>query len=240
MSDKDSAQKTIESYRKKRQQTAPFLIGALAIILIAVGVIVLIVWLTGPNKPSYFVKTTETPTPTVTVTATPTATPTAVPTATSTPTETPTITLTPTAPGPFVYKVEEGDNFFTIADKFDVDVLVLLALNNMTAATVIHPGDEILIPPPDLTLPTATPLPPNLRGKIEYTVALGDNLEGIAARFNSTVDAIMKENKLTNANEIFVGQKLIIPVNISTPMPTKTPGPVATLTAQAATATPTP
>lgn len=240
MSDKESVQKTIDAYRKKRQQTAPFLIGGLAIILVAIGIVVLIVWLTGPNKPSFFVKVTETPTVTVTSTPTVTVTRTPVPTETATPTVTPTETLTPTAPGPFIYEIEEGDNFFTIADKFDVDVLVLLALNNMTAATVIRPGDEILIPPPDLTLPTATTVPSNMQGKIEYTVAQGDNLEGIAIRFNSTVEAIMKENKLANANEIFVGQKLIIPVNIATPLPTKTPGPAATLTARAATVTPTP
>ena len=40
MSDKDSAQDVIDSYRKKRQQSMPFLVGGLAIVLVAVGIVV--------------------------------------------------------------------------------------------------------------------------------------------------------------------------------------------------------
>ncbi|HZD56803.1 MAG TPA: LysM domain-containing protein, partial [Anaerolineales bacterium] len=73
---------------------------------------------------------------------------------------------------------------------------------------------------------------------IEYVVKTGDSLEGIAVQFSSTVDAILQQNDLENANEIFVGQTLVIPVNIATPVPTNTPGPAAVLTQQAATAQP--
>jgi len=231
MSDKDSAQNVIDSYRKRRQNTGPFLIGGLAIILLAVGVIVVIMWLRGGQAPSISFFATETPTATVTNTSTATATVTPTETNTATPTDTPTITLTPTASGPFIYIVEENDNLFSIAEKFDVDVLVLMALNNLTYDSVIRVGDELLIPPPNLELPTDTPLPDDTRGTIEYVVKTGDTLEGIAVKFNSTVEAIIEENEgLENANEIFVGQVLIIPVNIATPQPTSTPGPAATLT----------
>ena len=231
MSDKDSAQNVIDSYRKRRQNTGPFLIGGLAIILLAVGVVVVIMWLRGGETPSISFLATETPTATVTNTATATVTVTPTATNTPTPTDTPTVTLTPTASGPFVYVVEENDNLFTIAEKFGIDVLVLMALNNLTYDSVIRVGDELLIPHPDLELPTETPLPDDARGTIEYTVKSGDTLEGIAIRFNSTVEAIIEENEgLDNANEIFIGQVLIVPVNIATPLPTSTPGPAATLT----------
>ena len=52
MSDKDSVQNVIDSYRKRRQNTTPFLIGGLAIVLVAVGIVVLVVWITGPTKPA--------------------------------------------------------------------------------------------------------------------------------------------------------------------------------------------
>jgi LysM repeat protein len=236
MSDKDSAQDVIDSYRKRRQQSMPFLIGGVAVLLIAVGIVVLVLWLTGSTDGlslSFFAS----PTPTATVTNTPTATATVTPTATSTATETvtPTVTATPTASGPFVYTVQEGDTFDSIATKFNVDVLVLMALNNKPDA-LIRVGDEILIPNPGLQLDTPTPLPTSFRGTIQYTVAVGDSLEIIAVRFNSTVDAILKENEeLANANEIFVGQVLVIPVNIATPVPTNTTGPSLTLTAGALT-----
>ena len=241
MSDKDSAQDVIDSYRKKRQQSMPFLVGGLAIVLVAVGIVVLIQWLRGPNPPAIALFTTPTFTPTVTATATATATVTATPTATPTETLTPTVTLTATATGPFVYKIEEGDTLDGIAKKFNVEVLVIMALNKLTYESIIRVGDEILIPPPDLSLDTPTPIPTGWRGTIEYIVAPGDSLELIAIRFNSTVDAILKENKaLNNANEIFVGQLLVIPVNIATPVPTRTPGLSTTLTPAATnTASPT-
>ena len=239
MSDKDSAQNVIESYRKRRQQSVPFLIGGLAIVLVAVGIVALVLWLSGNNRPGFSFFATDTPTPTVT--DTPTATATITPTATETPTVTvtPTETATPTASGPFVYEVQENDTLSSIAEKYNIDLLVLMALNNFNAESVIHVGDQILVPPPNLELDTPTPLPEGMRGTIDYTVQTGDTLEGIANRFNSTVDAIIEATEgLENANEIFAGQLLKVPVNIATPIPTATPGPAATLTQGAATSVP--
>jgi LysM repeat protein len=49
-------------------------------------------------------------------------------------------------------------------------------------------------------------------------------LEAIAARFNSTVEAILELNEeLDDPNKIYPGQILIIPVNLVTPTPTKVP-----------------
>ena len=224
MSDKDSAQNVIDSYRKRRQNTRPFLIGGAAIVLIAVGIVVLVLWLTGSSGPSFSFMAS--PTPTATETATPTATATASPTATNTPTitNTPTASSTPTAAGPFVYVVVEGDTLDSIAAQFNVNVLVLMALNNMTD-DLIRVGDELLIPNPDLTLDTPTPIPTGWRGTIEYRIALGDTLELIAQQFFSTVESIMEENDIENANEIFVGQIIVVRVNIATPVPTSTPRP---------------
>ena len=197
MSDKDSAQNVIESYRKRRQNTKPFLVGGIAIVLIAIGIVVLILWLTGADAPA------------ISFLASPT----------------PTASATPTASGPFIYVVVEGDTLDSIATNFNVDVLVLMALNNMTD-DLIRVGDEVLIPNPDLALDTPTPIPTGWRGKVEYRIALGDSLELIASNFFSTVEAILEENEdLENANEIFVGQIIIIPVNIATPVPTNTPRP---------------
>jgi LysM repeat protein len=224
MSDKDSAQDVIDSYRKRRQSTRPFLIGAAAIVLIAVGIVILVLWLTGGDGLSLSFLASPTPTPTET--ATPTTTATVTPTATSTPTvtNTPTASATPTASGPFIYVVVEGDTLDSIAAQFGVDVLVLMALNNMTDS-LIRVGDELLIPNPDLALDTPTPIPTGWRGTIEYRIALGDTLESIALQFNSTVEAIMEENDIENANEILVGQIIQVPVNIATPVPTSTPRP---------------
>ena len=43
-----------------------------------------------------------------------------------------------------------------------------------------------------------------------YTVQRGDTLYAIAKKFGTTVDAIVKKNKIANPNLIYVGQKLMI------------------------------
>ena len=226
MTEKDSAQNVIDAYRKRQQaaRRAPLLIGIAAILLI-VGAAVLIFALVGSDAPLLAFLATDTPTPTDT--ATPTATATASSTPTITPTElpSPTSTLTPTQSGPFIYQVEDGDNLWSIAQKFNVDLLVLITVNNLDpAAPTIRVGDKLIIPAADTELPSPTPLPTGIRRgtKIEYQVQLGDSLLSIAIQFNSTVEEIKKENEIENENEIFVGQVLTIPVNLVTPVPTAT------------------
>lgn len=250
MSDKESAQSVIEAYRRRQQlsQRAPILLIVAAVLLI-VGAAALIFWLTGAKLPALSILATTTPTPTQTTTATATATATAVPTETATlapPTDTPTPTMTETPSGPSIYIVQEGDILATIAEKFGTDLYTLLALNPEidTATLIIRVGDQILIPAPDTELPTATPLPPDIpRGTlIDYAIVINDTLEGIAFRFNSTVEEIIAKNpEIKNANDIRVGQKIKVPVNIATPVPTATQGTkFPTISVATATSTPKP
>ncbi|MDD4569340.1 MAG: BsuPI-related putative proteinase inhibitor [Tepidanaerobacteraceae bacterium] len=55
---------------------------------------------------------------------------------------------------------------------------------------------------------------------IRYVVRAGDTLSLLAARYGTTVAAIMEANNLANADLIFVGQVLLIPVSGPTPPPT--------------------
>jgi len=239
MSKKD-AKNIISSYRKK-QKLGPYIIGGAAILLAIAGITLLIIYLVGGGdglQISLF--STDTPTPTATLTPTP-VTPTATATMTATATNTPTITLTSTASAPFEYEVQEGDNCTSIAEKFDVDIEVLMVLNNLTSACFITPGQTILIPAPGQELPTATPLPSDIAPGtlIEYKARQGDSLYALADQFNSTVDRILEEtnkyradndlDELEDANDILVGDILIIPVFIVTPVPTETLTPTATL-----------
>lgn len=244
---KDSPQSVIDAH-KRRQQMTPFLIWGLAVVLVVVGIIILVVWFSGSNKPSIALFTTPTPTATSTLTPTP-VTPTATATITSSPTLTSTVTVTVTPNGPVEYTVKEGDTCWDIAVANKVNPDVLLALNNFGNSCPIKPGQKILIPQAGQELPTETALPSNLAPgtKIEYTVKTGDVLAAIAARFNSTEDAIIaiKDNNLKTAADLKAGQKLTIPVNIVTVTPTKPATPTSsvatkTLAPATPTATPTP
>jgi LysM repeat protein len=236
----------ISSY-KKRQQIGPFVIWGAAALLVLFGIVLLALWLTGPDSPATTLFASETPTPTLTFTPTNTSTP------TLTPTETPTatVTLTPTASQPFEYVVQQGDYLFSIVEKFQLgeDGLMLILLLNprvpedqITDATRpgidpktmnIFPGQKLTIPNPGMPLPSATPIPlaELSRGaKIEYVVQPGETLEFIASKFLSTVEDILKENNITDRNAIQAYQILVIRVNLVTPTntsaPTITPGSV--------------
>ena len=242
MSRKDSPQSVIDSYRR-RQQMAPYFMAGLAVLLVVVGIIILVVWFTGKGegRVSPVASLFASPTPTVTETATPTpVTPTATFTSTPTVTMTPTITITPTVSGPYEYTVKEGENCWDIAVAHKVGIDVLLALNNFGTNCFIKAGDKILIPAPDTELPTATPVPADIRGVVEYTVQFGDTLQIIAINFNTTVDAILKENKFQDATVVIkAGDKIKVPANTITATPTAFPTITATQGA-AATATETP
>jgi LysM repeat protein len=230
----------------------PKIVLGIAAALLVIGAAILIFWLTGAEFPTASLLATDTPTPTETLTPSPVP-PTA--TASTTPTQAPPTdtlepTLTPTLSGPVIYVAQEGDSLSSIADRFQIDILVLLELNrerlNLDPGNpIIRVGDEVLIPAPNTELPTSTPLPEGLpRGtRIEYMVRPGDTLELIALEFNSTVEDILEENEdLEDPNAIFVGQILTIRVNLVTPVPTEegqeeapesTPGSIATLTPEA-------
>lgn len=217
----NSPQSIIESY-KKRQRRVPFVIGLIAALLVLGGIALIVFSLTDidmSNALSIFATKTLTPTNTSTVTPLP---PTATFTMTSTSTMTPTVTLTPKISGPFEYIVEEGDNCWEIANKFEVEMSVLQAINNFSPDSCpINPGDVIIIPGPDTELPTVTPIPDDLPSgtEIEYTVVFGDSLSGIADKFSSLVEDIMEINELEDVNSIYVGQILIVRVNLPTPTP---------------------
>lgn len=221
----------IGSLRKRRSKNNVIFIAAGALVFI--GLAVLIYWLFQPGKPLSNLIATETPTPTITPSPTNTNTITPSPTETSTPT----ITFTPTFSAPFTYTVQDGDYLQLIVEKFNLGdnaIPLIMLLNPFNPETgtgidpttqIVIPGQVILLPYPGMPLPTSTPVPPDLRPGtlIDYVVQSGDSLAGIASLFNSTIDAISKQNNITNPNQLFVGQLLKIPVNLVTPTATRPP-----------------
>jgi len=186
--------------------------------------------------PTIAVQPTATSMPAAATPMPPTAAPTLTwtPPPTDTPADTPTPTLSPT-PTTVVYVVKQNDSLFDIAAQFHVDVVALTQANQLTT-TVLAVGQKLTIPGADFATATPSPIPTGLaRGtKVQYTVLLGDTLESIAAKFNSTADAISKANPdpaapknisrhLTNQN-MQAAMVIVVPVNLVTPVPpTATP-----------------
>lgn len=199
----------------------PLLLGALAVVLLVVGLFLIVIWFTGDNPPQLpAIFASDTPVPSETPTPLP-------------PTATPTITLTlppsdtPTPEGPLSYIVEEGDTLFSISQQFGVSMDALITANNLSAPDDILVGAELIIPSSELELPTDTPLPETLipGSLIEYVVKTGDSLQAIAELFNTTVEAIAEASEIDPDDILFVGTRLLVPINIITPEPTSTTDP---------------
>lgn len=89
-------------------------------------------------------------------------------------------------------------------------------------------------PPPQSIQPgstsVATSAIPDTGASITYVVKAGDTLYNIAQTWGVSVDAILQRNNLTLNSIIYPGQKLAIPVSVtSTPSPTPTQLPSSTL-----------
>jgi LysM repeat protein len=207
--------------RSGRANILLYVLGGVSLLMIAGGFLVTTNWVRAGGPGALF--PSDTPTPTMTFT------PSTTPTITNTPTLT-ALPATPTASAPFQYTVELGDTITSIAEKFDVDFIIVMLLNGLNNDSVLSVGQVLIIPDPNMPVPTPTLLPAGLgRGdEIQYFVSRGDTLAAIAAEFYSTEDAIIEANDLLDPNSIFVGQLLIVPVNLITPTPGPSPTPQGT------------
>ena len=116
--------------------------------------------------------------------------------------------------GYLIYIVARGDTLRSLATRFGSTVESIMASNpSITNPNVIYEGQRLTIYSGPSTPP---PTPPPASGQTYYVVK-GDTLPKIAAKFNTTVDAILRVNpQSTNPNVIYVGQAIAIPAQPTT------------------------
>jgi LysM repeat protein len=107
-------------------------------------------------------------------------------------------------PEAVVYVVGAGDNLSSIAAQFDVDWQEVAAANNIPAPYTIYRGQRLVIP-------GVSPTPQPTAAVTKHVVLVGETLLGIAQQYNTTTQAIMEANNLSDPNFLRVGQELIIP-----------------------------
>jgi LysM repeat protein len=105
--------------------------------------------------------------------------------------------------------VASGDTLSSIARRYGVTLSAILAVNYIPNPNYIWVGQRICIPGSGVPVPTATPKPGGCRAF--YTVARGDTLLAIAARYGTTYWAIAIANNIANPNLIYPGCVLCIP-----------------------------
>jgi LysM repeat protein len=103
--------------------------------------------------------------------------------------------------------VQRGDTLSKIAARCDVTVNGILRANpGITNPNLIVPGQVIILPGATLPNDTNTDF---------YYVERGDTLKGIAIKFHTSVDELLRLNpQVTNPDLIIAGQRLVVPRRI--------------------------
>lgn len=112
------------------------------------------------------------------------------------------------------YVVGKGECLSRIADKFNMNVAEISALNGIKDPNQLRAGQELILPGKvNVDAPPAPVVSPRKKVVSEggtHVVGKGDSLSAIAVKYSTTVKAIKEQNGLKN-DRILVDQKLIIP-----------------------------
>lgn len=98
--------------------------------------------------------------------------------------------------GLITYVVQEGDTSSSIAASFGITTNTLLWANDLSATSIIRPGDELTVLP--------------VTGLL-HRVKSGDTIDSIAKYYGADSQEIIAFNALPADGAIQIGQKLIVP-----------------------------
>lgn len=97
-----------------------------------------------------------------------------------------------------LYTVRPGDTLWGIARRYGTTVEALVRENHIPNPNLIYPGQVLRIPGTG-------------EDYFIYTVRPGDTLWGIARRYGTTVEVLVRENDIRDPNLILVGERLRVP-----------------------------
>ncbi|WP_122638594.1 LysM peptidoglycan-binding domain-containing protein [Romboutsia sp. Marseille-P6047] len=104
------------------------------------------------------------------------------------------------------YTVQKGDTLSGIAQRFGTTVAQLASINNIQNPNLIYVGQVLKIYTSSRNI-----ISRKKNFYRTYVVQRGDTLSGIAQRFDTTVDELVKLNDISNPNLIYIGEILKIP-----------------------------
>jgi LysM repeat protein len=122
--------------------------------------------------------------------------------------------LTALADGPIVHVVQPGENLFRIGLRYGVTPQQIASANGLKNVAQIYVGQRLVIPA--VGAAAAPAYSPASTPQSYHVVASGENLFRIALRYGVGVQAMASANNLVNTNQVYVGQRLIVPGRAST------------------------
>jgi LysM repeat protein len=105
--------------------------------------------------------------------------------------------------------VRPGDTLTSIAARYHTTVAALTAANHITNPNLVLAGTTLQVPPaPGASTVSTVAVAASAQIVV---VRPGDTLTSIAARYHTTVAALMAANHITNANVVYAGAHLALP-----------------------------
>ncbi len=136
--------------------------------------------------------------------------------------------------------VKPGDTVSHLALRYGITTKAIIAANRLNRSALIRVGETLTIPESTSASPTPvsapTPAPAAAATTVRYTVRSGDTVSHIAARYHTTVAAVIAANGLDSRAFIRAGQTLKVPTTTggsatgtasAAPAPAPTPTPAA-------------
>ncbi|MBX3041080.1 MAG: LysM peptidoglycan-binding domain-containing protein [Bdellovibrionaceae bacterium] len=112
--------------------------------------------------------------------------------------------------------VQSGDNLYTIARRYGTTIQELSRLNNLRRGRVLKVGMRLRLPTEDgaasesKSASTVRSTRRTASAKV-HIVRRGENLSGIAERYNVAISDIKKKNRIRNPSSLMAGARLVIP-----------------------------
>ncbi|MGC2872855.1 LysM peptidoglycan-binding domain-containing protein [Ihubacter sp. rT4E-8] len=112
-----------------------------------------------------------------------------------------------------VYTISAGDTLYSIAEKYDLPVPLLMKVNCITNPYNLQIGAKLCIPgdPSQLPQPPAEDVPSEPQQTI-HVVEAGDTLYLIAKKHGVKLDDIMNANPSIDPYNLMIGTELIVPL----------------------------
>ena len=118
-----------------------------------------------------------------------------------------------------IHIVQPGENLSSIAAYYGVDLWTLAATNGIANTDWIYVGQRLTIPG------VSSNVASNTDGNT-HVVTLGQNLSSIAAYYGVNLWTLASVNGISDPNQIYVGQRLIIPGGAAASQPAVTASPL--------------
>ena len=113
------------------------------------------------------------------------------------------------ADGPIIYIVQPGENLFRIGLRYGLTAQQIASANHLGNVSQVHAGQRLTIPSAGAA--SAPAYSPASTAQSYHIVGSGENLFRVALRYGASVQGLAAANNITNASQVYVGQRLLIP-----------------------------